>query len=190
MKNIVYFDLETRKSAAQVGGWHNSAKMGISAAVTYSSEKEKYRIYTQDEAKELIEELRRADLVVGYNHLGFDYGVLQPFSLWNMQDNTVNLDLYQDLLQLLGNKINLDSVASASLGASKTADGLQALKWWAEYEKSGDPEPFLKIARYCCFDVKVTMEVFLHGARTGKIQYPLKNTNEIIDLEVDWAKYL
>ena len=39
MKNIVCFDLETRRSAAQVGGWDAEAcaKMGIAVAVTYST---------------------------------------------------------------------------------------------------------------------------------------------------------
>lgn len=190
MKNIVYFDLETRKSAAEVGGWHNSGKMGISAAVTYSSVADKFLIYTEEEVEALIDELRRADLVVGYNHVHFDYGVLQPHTLWNMVDNTVNLDLCRDIERLAGKRINLDSVASATLGTSKTADGLLALKWWAEYQKTGDTKPFMDIARYCCFDVKVTREVFLYGAEHGKILYGEKNTGELIELSVDWGKYL
>ena len=37
MMNIVYFDLETRYSAAQVGGWGEAGKMGVSVAVTFSN---------------------------------------------------------------------------------------------------------------------------------------------------------
>ena len=36
-KNIVYFDLETQKSADEVGGWGNISKMGMSVGVTYST---------------------------------------------------------------------------------------------------------------------------------------------------------
>ena len=36
-KNIVYFDLETQKSAEEVGGWGNISKMGMSVGVTYST---------------------------------------------------------------------------------------------------------------------------------------------------------
>lgn len=190
MKNIVYFDLETRRSAAEVGGWHNTGKMGISAAVTYSSADDKYNIYTEEEVGDLIEELRRADLVVGYNHIHFDYGVLQPHTLWNMVDNTSNLDLCRDIETIAGKRLNLDSVATATLGTSKTADGLLALKWWAEYQKTGDPQLFMEIARYCCFDVKVTREVFLYGAEHGKIFYNEKNGGELCELAVDWGKYL
>ena len=75
MKNIVYFDLETRRSAAQVGGWHEASKMGMSVGVTYSTKDNAYHIYTEEQVEQLIEELRMADLVVGYNHVGFDYQV-------------------------------------------------------------------------------------------------------------------
>ena len=47
MKNIVFFDLETRLSASQVGGWHETAKMGMSVGVTYSTADKAYHIYTQ-----------------------------------------------------------------------------------------------------------------------------------------------
>ena len=35
--NYVYFDLETQKSAAEVGGWHNKRAMKMALGVTYSS---------------------------------------------------------------------------------------------------------------------------------------------------------
>ena len=98
MKNIVYFDLETRLSAAQVGGWHEAGKMGISVAVTYSTKDNAYHIYTQDQVEALIEELRTADLVVGYNHIGFDYQVIQPFTFWTLADVSNNLDICIDNL--------------------------------------------------------------------------------------------
>lgn len=190
MKNIVYFDLETKRSAAEVGGWHNTGKMGISVAATYSSANNRFNLYTEEEVGDLIEELRRADLVVGYNHIHFDYGVLQPHTLWNMADNTSNLDLCRDIESIAGKRLNLDSIATATLGTSKTADGMVALKWWAEYQKTGDPQPFMEIARYCCFDVKVTREVFLYGAEHGRVFYYEKNGGEVCELPVDWKKYL
>jgi len=35
--NLVYFDLETQKSAAEVGGWHNKRAMKVALGVTYST---------------------------------------------------------------------------------------------------------------------------------------------------------
>ena len=37
MKNIVYFDLETQKSADEVGGWSHISRMGLSVGVIYST---------------------------------------------------------------------------------------------------------------------------------------------------------
>lgn len=187
MKNIVYFDLETRRSASQVGGWDKTDKMGISVAVTFSTKDNAYHIYTEDQVDALINELREADLVVGYNHIGFDYGVLQAFSFWSVVDGTRNLDICTYLTDKIGHRLKLDSVAKVTLGGnSKTADGLDALRWWAEYEKNGDPQLLVDIAKYCCFDVKVTMEVYRFGAQNGYVLYEDKQGNEV-RVEVDWS---
>ena len=57
--DIVYFDLETRLTAGDVGGWGNKHKMGISVACTYSTKLGEYGIYLEEEAQALIDQLRR-----------------------------------------------------------------------------------------------------------------------------------
>lgn len=185
MRDIVYFDLETRHSAAEVGGWHNTAEMRMSVGVTYSTASGKYAIYSEEMVDDLITQLRQADLVVGYNHEHFDYGVLQRYTMWNMADITNNLDLCRDIEQRGGVRVKLDSVAAASIGSSKTAVGTQALKWWADYVKTGNVELLMDIARYCCFDVKVTRDVHWYGAEHGFIRYDDKK-GSTVELPVDW----
>lgn len=184
-KNIVYFDLETQRSFGDVGGYANKDKMGISVAVTYSTARGSYEIYPEDEMDKLAEELVRADLVVGWNHMQFDYPVLQPYVFHSLADQTINLDMMLDLESRLGFRLKLDSAASASLGTGKTADGLDALKWWQEYKKTGNKEPLMKIARYCAFDVKVTKCVHEYGLAHGHIKYAEKS-GRITQVEVDW----
>ncbi len=186
MRKIVYFDLETRRSAAQVGGWHRADLMGMSVGVTYSTKDKAYHIYTEDQANELIEEMRAADLVVGFNHIGFDYQVLQPFTFWTIAEATRNLDICLDIGSKLGHRVSLDSIAKATLGGhSKTAKGTDALKWWAEYESTGDVQKMLDITTYCCYDVKVTMEIYLYGAKHGHVLYENKQ-GVITEVPVDW----
>ena len=72
MTNIVYFDLETQKTANDVGGWDKKRDMGMSVGVTYSTQLGQYRIYREDQANDLVQQLFRADLVVGFNILNFD----------------------------------------------------------------------------------------------------------------------
>ncbi len=45
--NIVYFDLETQRTANDVGGWDKKRDMGMSLGVTYSTNLTEYRIYNE-----------------------------------------------------------------------------------------------------------------------------------------------
>jgi len=184
-KNIVYFDLETQRSFGDVGGYANKDKMGVSVAVTYSTSRGTYEIYPEGEMVKLADELIRADLVVGWNHMQFDYPVLQPYVFHTLAEQTVNLDMMLDLEQRLGFRLKLDSVASASLGTGKTADGLDALRWWQEHKKTGDFAPLRKIAEYCAFDVKVTRLVHEYALAHGLLKYDDRNGN-IAEIAVDW----
>ena len=184
-KNIVYFDLETQRSFGDVGGFANKAKMGVSVAVTYSTARGSYEIYPESEMDKLGEELVRADLVVGWNHLQFDYPVLQPYVFPTLSEQTVNLDMMLEVESLLGFRLKLDAVASASLGMGKTADGLDALKWWQEHKKSGDFAPLRKIAEYCAFDVKVTKCVHEYALEHGLLKYEDKS-GRLAEVAVPW----
>ena len=98
-----------------------------------------------------------ASLVVGYNIRGFDYEVLRAYTEEDLQ-KLPTLDLMFDLEQRLGFRPKLESVASATLGEGKSADGLQALEWWRRGEID-------KIAEYCRDDVRVTRDLYDFGKR-------------------------
>ena len=53
-KNYVYFDLETIRSANDVGGWNNKGNMGMSVGVTYSTKTNEYIAYPEKKVEELI----------------------------------------------------------------------------------------------------------------------------------------
>jgi DEAD/DEAH box helicase domain-containing protein len=186
MRDIVYFDLETQRSFSDVGGTQHRDKMGVSVAVTFSTRDNEYRIFGEDEMDALVERLCRADLVVGFNHLHFDYPVLQGYTVLDLESQTVNLDMLVDLEQRLGFRLKLDAVASATLGTGKTADGLDALKWWKQYKKTGESEWLLKIAEYCAYDVKVTRMVHEAGVGAGKLQFH-DRAGALQEVEVDWS---
>ena len=178
-RNFVYFDLETQKSANDVGGWSNKADMGMSIGVTYSSAKGKYTIYDEKNVSELVDELLAADLVIGFNHISFDYDVLQAYTILNLAEQTTNLDLMVDMEKVLEHRPKLDKVASASIGASKIAVGTDAIKWWQEGR-------IMNIAEYCAFDVKVTKCVHEYGATNGFVKYT-NRFNQDQDVPVQWS---
>jgi DEAD/DEAH box helicase domain-containing protein len=185
-KNIVYFDLETQRSFGDVGGFSQKAKMGVSIAVTYSTARGTYEIYGESEMDQLAKDLLSADLVVGWNHLQFDYPVLQPYVFHTLAEQTINLDMMLELETILGFRLKLDSVASASLGTGKTADGLDALRWWQEHKKSGSFAPLRKIAEYCAYDVKVTKCVHEFALANGFLKYDDKS-GRCAEVAVNWA---
>ena len=163
MANIVYFDLETQKSAAEVGGWNRKADMKMSVGVTFSTGSGEYKIYDEAHVQDLVKELMRADLVVRFNILNFDYAVLGGYSPLDLTQ-APTLDLMADLETILGHRLSLDAVAKATLNAPKIADGMQALRWWKEGK-------LLEIAEYCCFDVKITKDVHEYGKSRGELFY-------------------
>jgi DEAD/DEAH box helicase domain-containing protein len=165
-KNIVYFDLETQKSAEEVGGWNNISKMGMSVGVTYSTANGGYKIYGEKQVNDLITELQRADLVVGFNNLRFDYEVLHGYTAFDLSQ-VPTLDMLVELQNTLNHRLSLDSIATATFGVEKTAEGLQAIRWWKEGKLA-------EIAEYCCYDVKITKLVHEYGVQHRQLHYANK----------------
>ena len=162
--NIVYFDLETQRTANDVGGWDKKSDMKMSLGVTYSTNLNEYRIYTERRVDDLVQQLLRADLVVGFNIVNFDYEVLMGYTVLDLPGQLRSLDLLVEVEKTLGNKLRLDNIAQATLGLGKTGDGVDAIKWWRE-------KRLMEVAEYCCFDVKVTKLVHEHGLEHRELFY-------------------
>lgn len=162
-KNIVYFDLETQQSADEVGGWSHISKMCMSVGVTYSTVRGGYHIYGEAQVDDLIKELQRADLVVGFNQARFDYEVLHGYTSLDLTQ-LPTLDMLVELQRILNHRLSLDSIATATFGVEKTAEGLQAIRWFKEGR-------LLEIAEYCCYDVKLTKMVHEYAVAHGQLHY-------------------
>ena len=176
-KNIVYFDLETQKSADEVGGWGNISKMGMSVGVTYSTANSEYKIYGESQVNDLITDLQRADLVVGFNNLRFDYEVLHGYTAFDLTQ-LPTLDMLVVLSETLGHRLSLDSIATATFDVEKTAEGLQAIRWFKEGKLA-------EIAEYCCYDVKITKLVHEYGAQQKQLHY-LNRFGKKLTVPVKW----
>lgn len=164
MLDVVYFDLETQRTANDAGGWDRKRDMGMSVGVTYSTKLGEYRIYSEKRVEELVQQLLRADLVVGFNVINFDYEVLMGYTAYDLPHLCNTLDLMVDIEKKLGHRLGLDAVASASIGVGKTGDGLDAIRWFREGR-------MLEIAEYCCFDVKCTKLVHEFGIAKKQLFY-------------------
>ena len=96
-----------------------------------------------------------------------------------------NLDILLYIKEKLGFRLRLDGVARATIKASKSADGLDALKWYKEYKDTGNKLKLQKIADYCTQDVRVTRDLYLYGRQNKFIYYETKSRN-LEKLTVDW----
>ncbi len=123
--HVVVFDLETQLSADEVGGWNNVSLMRVSCGVAWDSREARFITYFEDQIDELIGLLRRADLVVGFNVIGFDYRVLRGYSRYDFR-KLKTLDILREVHAYLNYRVSLDSLAAATFNAVKTGDGLQA----------------------------------------------------------------
>jgi hypothetical protein len=177
MKNIVYFDLETQKSAEEVGGWDKISRMGMSVGVTYSTARGDYRIYGEGQVNDLLKELQRADLVVGFNNLRFDYEVLHGYTALDLRQ-LPTLDMLVELQTRLQHRLSLDAVATATFGVEKTAEGMQAIYWFREGR-------LMDIAEYCCYDVKITRLVHEYGTQHHQVHY-LNRFGKKLSVAVSW----
>ena len=156
-RKVVVFDVETQRSFDEVGGRTQFHKLGVSAAVAYRYDLDQFLECTEEDIGRLIDLLLEADLVVGYNILGFDYEVLRAYTDRDLR-LLPTVDLMRDLEARLGFRPKLDSVVQPTLGVGKTADGLQALEWWRRGEVD-------KIMAYCRDDVRVTRDLYDYGKR-------------------------
>jgi DEAD/DEAH box helicase domain-containing protein len=171
------FDLETQRSAAEVGGWQHADRMGISCGVIYDAHKNAFKSYLEDQVEGLIAHLKRFDLVIGFNIKRFDFHVLQGYSGFDFK--TLNtLDILEDIHNHLGFRLSLAHLAQETLNSKKTADGLQALRWW----KQGR---IREIIDYCEVDVKLTRDLFLYGRRKGYLIFRNRNQTRI-RIPVNW----
>jgi len=177
MKNIIYFDLETQKSADEVGGWDKIGQMRMSIGVTYSTKRGDYRIYCEKQVNDLIAELQRADLVVGFNNFRFDYEVLHGYTALDLRQ-IPTLDMLVELQKTLPHRLSLDAIAAATLGVAKTSEGMQAIRWFQEGK-------LLQIAEYCCYDVKITRLVHEYGAARKQLYYTNRFGNKLA-VPVSW----
>lgn len=149
------FDLETKYSAAEVGGWHRADKMGISVAVIYDSLLDDFVTYLENEVDRLVDHLFQFELIVGFNNRRFDNSVLAGYTSRNL-NGIATLDLLEVVKSRLGYRLSLDRLAQCTLGSKKSADGLQALKWYKQGEIG-------KISRYCKKDVAITRDLMFYG---------------------------
>lgn len=173
---VVVFDLETRHLAEEVGGWKYISRLGLSLGVAYTRS-QGFLTFTEESVSDLVALLKGASLIVGFNHIQFDYEVLRPYTTENLR-KLPNLDILLSIKGALGRRVSLDHLAEVTLGLKKSGNGLEAVKWFRE----GNTEA---LERYCRDDVRITGDLYRYGLTNRHLLYRTKGM-KLGKVAVDW----
>lgn len=162
-KNLVFFDLETQNLSHDVGGWGNIHLMKMSVGITYNTKNNNFKVYREENIDELIEELKNADLIIGFNIKNFDFTVLKAYT--NLNFNTLYVfDILEYIQKELGFRLSLEHLSMTTLSIGKSGDGIQAVEWY----RKGELE---KVIEYCKIDVQIIKDLFEFGIKYGYLLY-------------------
>lgn len=176
MRSIV-LDLETQDLISK-----DFKATRISIAVSYEIEQDKYKVFRENEIHKLISDIFHADLVIGFNIIGFDYKLLQNYLDEDKNFDRVNtLDILIEIKKITGRRISLDKISKATLNLSKLGNGFKAIKFFKDGE-------FRKLVEYCKRDVELTYKIYKFGKDFGYILVPTgNNIDEVQKVNVNWA---
>ncbi len=178
---IAVLDLETQNAFSEVEeGRLDLLKVSVAGLYFYWTDQ--YEVFEEPELKRLNKILADLDLLVGFNHIRFDLPVLAPYL--SIDTNQIRcLDILQEIQNYVGYRVNLNSVAKATLNKSKSGHGLEAISQFRE----GRLE---ELKAYCIDDVKITKEIFDYGVMHDQILFMAKDGTSAITVPTDWKKYL
>lgn len=158
----VIFDLETQNIFQDTGS-SDVTSLDISVGCFYDSTEDSYTTLSVDELHKAWPIIEKADALVGYNSDHFDIPLLNKYYPGDLT-HIKSIDILESIRESLGRRLRLDSVAQATVGAKKSADGLQAVRWWREGKIN-------EIKKYCEQDVRVTKQVFDYALKNGHILF-------------------
>ncbi|MFA4831066.1 MAG: ribonuclease H-like domain-containing protein [Patescibacteria group bacterium] len=162
MSEIV-FDIET------VGDIKNRDLVKVTVVSIYDYETDSYRSFEEPELDGLWPFLERAERLIGYNSLSFDIPILNKYYAGDLTTFS-NLDLLKIIKESSGSRFKLNDIAKATLQIEKSADGLQATKWYEEGKID-------EVKKYCEQDVRVTKELYEFGRKNRMLYYPTLTGN-------------
>lgn len=156
----LYLDVISLRTAEEVGGFGRAAtrRRGVAVAATLSSTGQ-FQQWRAADCGKLVEHLRSALLVVGYDCINFDYELIRGHASFRRPKT---LDLLQIIQEILGHRTSLENVARATLGRAGLAGGKALDKAWRE----GDSE---RVARALRRNLNVMRRLHEHVGAHGWI---------------------
>ena len=171
MSREIVFDIET------YGNIRDTANMKVTVVSVYEYETDSYRSFGEAELARLWPMFERAERLIGFNSEHFDLPILNRQYAGDLS-RIPHLDLLKVVKEVSGSRYKLNDLAKATLQIEKSADGLQAMRWYEEGKID-------LIKQYCEQDVRVTKELYEYGRKNRMIYYP-SITGDLVPIAVNF----
>lgn len=190
MTDHIVVDVEIQNTIEETpGGWDATDKLGVSVAVIYEFQTDRFRIFghTEAELQALRARLLKADRISGYNIWKFDFPVIfgLPGRERVEQLRPKTNDILRRIWQSLGHDPDvfkkethgnwgLDAVARGTLKApGKIANGAEAPRWF-QAGRWGE------LCNYCVDDVTLERDLTRFVDRYGYVVNG--NTGQVVQI--------
>tara|TARA_R110000751_G_scaffold269271_3_gene368946 strand:+ start:143 stop:736 length:594 start_codon:yes stop_codon:yes gene_type:complete len=196
--SILSIDIETGNTAADIGGWYNSHMWKVTCVTTWDGSngtvymdndiemKEDINVKSLKQLKyDLDDHFQKGGKLLGHNINAFDLPALRDsmdiYIVRKYLEDKENrcIDTSALVTKSSGKRVQLDNLVKCTLKSSKSANGLQAVKWWQEGE-------YTEIAKYCLMDSKLTYDLWQHGVNKGNVEYFDEDNNIINKIDIEW----
>ena len=174
----ITFDIETKNSFEEAGSGEPAA-LDMSVVCIHDSLDDQYKSYLEKDLKDLWPILEQADLLISFNGEHFDIPILNKYYSGDLT-KIKHVDLLKEVKKILGRRLKLDSIASATLGTNKSGSGMEAIEWW----RNGEVE---KVIKYCIDDVRVTKELYDYARANDHLKF--KDNGILKEIKLDTSKW-
>ena len=128
----------------------------------------------QNDIDAMLAEFEKATVIVGYNVFGFDFPVLCRFYKNKQQYHRhlcKSLDLFSRVRDVAGYWPKLDSLLTRNSMPTKTADGLVAIRWFAE-GRLDELKRYCESDVLCCAKLALSSEMLVDVPSVGTVIVP------------------
>lgn len=187
----IIFDLETKKIFDDIEGG-NPADLGVSIVSLYRRQLDddlqevsgQIMSFWEEDFTAMWPVFSNVDRIIGFNSLHFDVPAISlqaPYDFRKLH----HFDIMDHVKNFLGHRLSLNSIASETLGHTKTDHGLNAVYYWQEHSV----ESLSKLKKYCEADVLVTKDVYDYGLKYRQLKYKDRwNTARLIEVDFSYPR--
>ena len=173
VKGILGKDEKPREGIEYCEGWRDFPNMGLSCIGAFDYVTRQYRVFCQDNFYAFQELADTADIVVGFNSIGFDNKLCAANDIYI--SDSKSYDILVEVWKGAGLGplfeypshigFGLDAICEANLGLKKSGHGALAPVLWQQ-GKIGE------VIDYCLNDVRMTVNLLNFIIAGGRIRDP------------------